>query len=180
MYVYVWVYRFFLSVQTYCIMTLDVCTSEYLQSVLHQSILILPRFVTQLPCVSWGDTLRRWDDQNGPTFLSLHRGGGVHTFCKVFLETLLNHFHPDWFLGTCKPHIVSCVCNCCVCLLCVPLLHSHLKYYKRLWRKMTGIELLQWVQRSISAVCFPSSEPLHLEKHTEKTAYWLAQVHKAI
>lgn len=47
---------------------------------------------------------------------------------------------------------------------------------------MTGIVLLQWVQRSISTVSFPSFEPLQLAllKHTEETTYWVAQVQKAI
>lgn len=44
---------------------------------------------------------------------------------------------------------------------------------------MTGIELLQWAQRSIFAFLLPSSYQVHftLLKHAEKTTYWVTQTH---
>lgn len=102
----------FLSIRTYCIMSV-------VAVVLHQSILIRPRFVTQLPCVSWGDTLRRWDDQNGPTFLSLHRWEEkIHFLQSIFGD--ITYSFPSWLISghLQAPHRVLCVQLLCVSLVC--------------------------------------------------------------
>lgn len=162
MYVYVWVYRFFLSVQAYCIMTLDVCTSEYLQSVLHQSILILPRFVTQLPCVSWGDTLRRWDDRNGPTFLSLHRGGGYTLSAKYFWRhyLIISILIDFWALASpTLCHVcATAVCVSCVCHYCIPI-----------WNTIKGCGE-KWLGLSYSNEC--SDQSLQFAFHPRSHFIW--------
>lgn len=134
------------------------------------------------------DVLRRSDDQNGPSFLSLHRWQENRLSAKYFwrheliLSTLL-HFPALVDRTSCPAkHLLMCASACTHLHVCAgggALLHCYFKCYKKLRRKMTGVELLQWVQRSISAVLFPSSNPLHftLLKHTEKTTYWVTQAH---